>query len=261
MSKAMITKILTALIIIAVVAVPLICGGIWIRALIAVLCVLISYEAAFITEKKPNWLMTLLNTLGIIGIIMAGKEYVMEAAGIYLIVLFLITLINEKFTAENAAFTFVIIFLISVAALCVLNIYSYEYGAKLMLFNAIATFGCDTGAYFFGVAFGKHKMIPRISPNKTWEGSIGGYAAGAVLSLLYGLFFVKEAPTALLIAGALLIPAVAQVGDLSFSAIKRHHGIKDFGSFMPGHGGALDRIDSLIFTLVIFSAIMAVTGL
>ncbi|HQB32818.1 MAG TPA: phosphatidate cytidylyltransferase, partial [Erysipelotrichaceae bacterium] len=103
-------------------------------------------------------------------------------------------------------------------------------------------------------AFGKHKLNPRISPNKTIEGTLGGYVFGAVISFLFGYFFVKGATLPLLIAGSILMPAVGQVGDLAFSAIKRHFNIKDFGNIFPGHGGILDRVDSLTFnSLVMFS--------
>ena len=126
----------------------------------------------------------------------------------------------------------------------------------MMLYVALATYMCDTGAYFFGVFFGKHKLIPRVSPNKTWEGSIGGYAVGAVISFVFGFFLIKDLPVSLLAVGSLTLPILAQLGDLSFSSVKRHFGIKDFGSLFPGHGGVLDRIDSLIFCLMWFNALL-----
>ena len=129
-----------------------------------------------------------------------------------------------------------------------------------MLYVCLACFMCDTGAYFFGVSLGKHKMIPEVSPNKTWEGSIGGYVTGLVVSLVYGLLVLKQLPSMLIIAGSVVLPLVAQVGDLSFSSIKRRFEIKDFSNLIPGHGGILDRIDSLVFCLMVFNSLMILFG-
>lgn len=109
----------------------------------------------------------------------------------------------------------------------------------------------DSGAYFAGVFLGKHKLCPEISPKKTVEGVVGGLISGTLGSLVIGLIFlliysdvtINFIP--LLIIG-LINPLVSIIGDLSFSVIKRSCGIKDFGSIMPGHGGMLDRFDSII---------------
>lgn len=146
---------------------------------------------------------------------------------------------------------------------CVGRVYQADAkwtGWMLMLYIAAACYLCDTGAYFFGVAFGKHKMIPEISPNKTWEGSAGGYFSGLIGSLLVGYFGLKELPFTLILCGSLILPLVAQIGDLAFSSIKRNFKIKDFGNLLPGHGGILDRVDSLIFCLMVFNALMIIWG-
>ena len=126
------------------------------------------------------------------------------------------------------------------------------FGPTTMIYVAVATYITDTGAYFCGRFLGKHKLNERISPKKTIEGSIGGWISGAVISFGYGLIFAPEVSMNLLIVSSLLMPIVGQLGDLAFSAIKRHDGIKDFGNIFPGHGGVLDRIDSLIFNLILF---------
>ena len=108
----------------------------------------------------------------------------------------------------------------------------------------------DIFAYFCGLAFGKHKLIPDVSPKKTVEGSIGGIIFCAIGYIVYGIivsrvFDVEMNIFALGIFG-LIISVVAQIGDLSASLIKREFGVKDYGSLFPGHGGVLDRFDSVI---------------
>jgi phosphatidate cytidylyltransferase len=119
-------------------------------------------------------------------------------------------------------------------------------GAWLVLFVLLVTSAVDTGAYLVGKSLGKHKLAPEISPGKTWEGSIGGFAAGVVVAAALGLLL--HLPLAFALAAGVLIGLVSQLGDLSKSAIKREIGIKDFGTLIPGHGGVLDRFDSLLFT-------------
>jgi len=120
-----------------------------------------------------------------------------------------------------------------------------------ILVPLIIPFMSDACAMFSGMLFGKRKLAPGISPKKTLEGSIGGLAGGTLAALLYGLIIghimgVEVHFAALLIYGC-LGSAVSQIGDLSFSYVKRQNGIKDFGDIFPGHGGVLDRFDSVIF--------------
>lgn len=111
----------------------------------------------------------------------------------------------------------------------------------------ITAWGTDTFAYFSGYFFGKRKLCPTISPKKTIEGSIGGILGSTLLSIIFGYFFLKDHLIAVALIGV-LGSIVAQLGDLSASLIKRYTGIKDFGNLMPGHGGVLDRFDSILFT-------------
>ncbi|MGB4985330.1 MAG: CDP-archaeol synthase, partial [Erysipelotrichaceae bacterium] len=95
-----------------------------------------------------------------------------------------------------------------------------------------------------------HKLIERISPKKTIEGSISGTLCSIIVSVIFMYFFLDLQNLGVEIILAVFIPVVAQIGDLSFSVVKRHFDIKDFGKLLPGHGGILDRLDSLLFTLV-----------
>jgi phosphatidate cytidylyltransferase len=112
-------------------------------------------------------------------------------------------------------------------------------------------FGTDTAAFFVGKAFGRHRMAPRISPGKTWEGAAAGLLAGvAVALLLDALFGLPLALWAAALVGA-GVGMVAHGGDLVESALKRYVGAKDTGRLIPGHGGILDRLDSVVLSLVL----------
>ena len=108
-----------------------------------------------------------------------------------------------------------------------------------------SSWGCDTCAYFAGQRFGEHHMTPALSPKKTWEGAAGGLLGAAVLGMLLALFTRQR----ILFTGlvCLLGAAASMIGDLAASAIKRNQGIKDFSNLIPGHGGIMDRMDSLVF--------------
>jgi phosphatidate cytidylyltransferase len=121
-------------------------------------------------------------------------------------------------------------------------------GEDWFLLALFATFATDTGAYFVGKAVGRTKITPAISPGKTLEGSLGGYAAGAA-TVLAANWALDAGAGGEIIGLALLLPLVAELGDLAESLIKRGAGVKDASRVLPGHGGVLDRMDSLLFTV------------
>lgn len=134
-------------------------------------------------------------------------------------------------------------------------------GGLLFLLPFIGSWVCDTFAYFTGRLFGKHKLAPLVSPKKTVEGSLGGILFAVLAFLLYGyiLSYRGAAPHYLALAlCGLLVSVVSQIGDLALSAIKREYGVKDYSNLFPGHGGVLDRFDSVLATspLVLFFCLL-----
>lgn len=131
------------------------------------------------------------------------------------------------------------------------------FGSYMVWMILLSSWGCDTCAYVVGMSFGKtignHKIFPKLSPKKSLEGCIGGVLGAMLCSALYGYFIVEKVIPDQNVAIVLAIiggagSVISQIGDLAASAIKRNHNIKDYGKLIPGHGGIMDRFDSVIFT-------------
>lgn len=130
-------------------------------------------------------------------------------------------------------------------------IYTRSAGLHYLVFVLMIIWATDTGAYFCGRAFGKRKLWPHISPNKTIEGAIGGLLIAITSSVIFQLIYPFEHSLFAIVLIALVISIIGQIGDLVASAYKRYFNVKDSGKLLPGHGGILDRLDSLLFVLPI----------
>ncbi|MCD8091263.1 MAG: phosphatidate cytidylyltransferase [Clostridiales bacterium] len=168
----------------------------------------------------------------------------------FFILLMFLVFGHSKYSVTDAAVTvfgFIYVgFLLS--AVVVLR----QEGIIFVWYAFIFAFASDTGAYFAGSAFGKHKLAPVLSPKKSIEGAVGGLLASAAVTVIYGLFVFNGADRAEVVvymaSFGIIGSVLAQLGDLTASSIKRSAGIKDYGSIFPGHGGVLDRFDSVLFT-------------
>ncbi|PEY41293.1 phosphatidate cytidylyltransferase [Bacillus cereus] len=170
----------------------------------------------------------------------------------FLIVLLLLSytvLSKNTFTFDNASFL-----LMATTYVAMGFLYLNETriaGIHYVFYALFVIWATDSGAYFIGKAIGKRKLWPEISPNKTIEGSLGGIVCGIVVAFVYNMFFTVQGNIGMLIVVTIAISIFGQIGDLVQSAFKRHYGVKDSGTILPGHGGILDRTDSWLFVLPI----------
>ena len=198
------------------------------------------------------------------GVVTSGGKYLAEA----IVVAFMIYLITAVFmhtkkkANEVLSHGFVTVFL-SIFMSYIIKA-SLEFGALGALWIFVVAWITDSGAYFVGVTMGKHKIAPHISPKKSVEGSIGGVISTVVCCAVYYLIIVKVGSKfdvrVLLsfMAMGLVGSVISQLGDFVASSIKRDSGIKDYGSILPGHGGLMDRFDSVVFIAPFVYYVMAV---
>ncbi len=185
---------------------------------------------------------------------------------VLLLYLFAVTVFSKgKITIDNAAVFYMMTLYVTVAFGAVMLLRQSENGQYLYLLPFIGAWVSDTFAYFTGRAIGKHKLIPEVSPKKTIEGSLGGIVFTAVAYVVYGCIVdMSGVPgmnlVTLAVTGA-VISVVSQIGDLSASVVKRHYGIKDYGKLFPGHGGVLDRFDSVLATAPVLYLIFCLVSL
>lgn len=131
-------------------------------------------------------------------------------------------------------------------------------GRHWLMFSLVVNWIGDTGAYYVGRKFGKHKLAPRVSPGKSWEGAVASSVTGVIFGMVYLPLAIPGVPVWVAGLIALAANAAGQVGDLAESALKRGAGVKDSGTLLPGHGGMLDRLDSSLFAMpVVYTLVMA----
>ncbi len=186
------------------------------------------------------------------GLTGAGNALTALAAGAFLLLVFLFCLLifsDGKYKAADISVTFLGIIYVAFLFSFVILTRNMGNGYLYIWLIFIGAWATDTFAYFTGVSIGKTKILPKVSPKKSLEGSIGGIVGCILAMMLFGLFFNQRLNVPLFhfaILGA-ICGIVSQIGDWAASAVKRSVDIKDYGNIMPGHGGVLDRLDSILF--------------
>lgn len=274
-------RILSALVGIVVLAGVLICPWTWVFGVAAAaLAAVAVWELCYNTGKVHSKLLVIVNMVcAAVGVglvylhrlsadsyygttlrsyeqmILSGICLLPLALGVLTLICWLI--VRKKVTFTDACYGYLMTLYpaIGFGSLAALRVFGSDLdGLIVILLVLIIPWMSDTGAYFTGYFFGKHKMAPVISPKKTWEGFFGGWAVSVGCAALFavicnvllndqGLYF-SAATNAII---AFVLAPLSVCGDLLASLIKRHTGIKDYGNIMPGHGGVMDRFDSVIF--------------
>lgn len=247
------TRIITAIVLIAVLVPLVVIGGLPFEVMIAILAAGATYELLHIThDPSPRLYTYLVMGVFIIGSLIFSKTELVDISFIvlYLIVLLTAGIFDEKMNFTRLSYYFTSAVLVAVGMHMILYM-RLKLGMEYVLLLAFATLGADSFAYFVGRAIGKHKLNPRLSPNKTIEGSIGGIVLGGALAVIYGLLAKMSLAPVYLCVISFVLSTTGQIGDLTFSSIKRTFGVKDYSHIFPGHGGILDRFDSILFNAMV----------
>lgn len=261
------TRQLVRRVIAGLIMAPVALGIVWLgdrpfSALVAFLCIMLVFEWTRLVEKAEfSSGFYILSFTAISSVFLAasglyGYAYLCALAG----GLFAVTM---EYTASRASL-WPLIGVFYVIMPCVALVWIRAEpgdGRSLVIFLMAAVWATDIGAYLIGKALGGPRLAPRISPGKTWSGTIGGVICGTLVCALLGLLGIGAGPEwVLALIGAGLSVATV-IGDLAESAFKRYFGVKDSGGYIPGHGGILDRLDGMIFATVALAIVLFVYSL
>ena len=255
-----------ARILVAVVLAPLFfvvlffLDSVWLAVLMAAICAMASFEllrATGVAHHNGMYVFTALAAAAIpIGVWQDCGTQVTQVTALLLMVVIFWIAIRLYDHEKPVRFEDVLVCLfgglmIPCALSSLVALKGMEQGRYLVLLPVICAFLTDGGAYFAGMFLGKHRGVTRVSPNKSLEGYVGGIVSGALFLLIYGVVLERfaglDASLSVLAVYGLVGSAVTELGDLSFSFVKRQFGVKDYGHLLPGHGGMLDRFDSMVF--------------
>ncbi len=215
------------------------------------------YRLHFAQQPRP---IELSLAMGSMGLLLATLQWpgMMPDQSYWVVALFLVVtgrLLSARDHARTMTDCAILLFgvvYIGVTLGHLLLIRALPDGVFLVFFLALVTWSGDTGAYYVGRNFGRRKLAPLTSPNKTVEGLLGGFALATIIALVARAWFLPAFSIGDCLALGLLLTGAGAVGDLAESAMKRSAGVKDSGTILPGHGGILDRVDSLLFTAPTF---------
>lgn len=255
------TRTITAIIAMAIFLPAVILGG-WPTLILAYLLAIVALKEVLNMNKIKLYSLPGIISLIALCLIMSPQRSELVEMNLQVPFLIMMSLILLSYTVVSKnRFSFVdaSFCMLAVAYVGMGFMYFYETrneGLHYLLFALLIVWLTDTGAYIFGRLFGRHKLWPEISPNKTIEGFVGGILSSLIVAVIF--YFNYEMPFSLLplLLITMLLSVFGQLGDLVESALKRHFDVKDSGNLLPGHGGILDRFDSFIFVLPLLNILL-----
>ena len=255
-------RIITAVVLLATVLPLIYLGGYFFIGLGIVATTIAAWEMISMHDnltKVPIWVKLLVIT-ATLGIVFAPTLLlILLIMGGYLLLLIFTCYVLKKIDFKTVSFCIEALIYLGFSFRALLEI--RNHGLMLFIFLVATVILTDSGAYFTGKFFGKNKLAPKISPNKTVEGAIGGWLIGGSFALAYGLANNLFIQTWILVVLASGLPILSQIGDLVASAMKRKYGIKDYGKIFPGHGGVMDRVDSQLLAGILLYVVLYFGGL
>ncbi len=252
-------RVITAVIALAIFIPILYFGGIWLEIASVVLAAVGVFEIYIMRKRiivSIDFILTILGTLALAVPISFYRGWSpkgfsrLDTFYIFAVLLLIVTVLTKnKFNFEDASVSVISMIYIGTGFHYLASVRNSSGGLGLLMFALIVVWSTDIFAYTFGRKIGKHKLWPAISPNKTWEGTIAGIISALVLSGIYMYFVPQKYSLVTMLLIALVLSAFGQMGDLIESAYKRYYKVKDSGNILPGHGGILDRFDSMLIVL------------
>lgn len=250
------TRLLSGIILVLFLIVIVGYGGNLLFAALAAVSLVGLYEfyRALGVKNTPLSAVGYVAALVYYGMLFVGSLYLISIFSVLLLVALMAVYVFAfpKFRAEQVMSVFFGVFYVAVMLSFVYRTRVLEDGWFMVWLIFLSSWGCDTCAYCAGMLLGRHKMAPRLSPKKSVEGGVGGILGAALLGALYALAMSRWGNVSISPLFCAVVCGVggiiSQIGDLAASAVKRNYGIKDYGKLIPGHGGILDRFDSVIFT-------------
>ena len=255
-------------IVLVIIALATIISGSWILFFTLLAVSLIGMRELYKVMKVSDEHVTVLELVGYLGAVLYyiamkadfGNYGTMAIIISMILILFVYVFGYPKYHAEQVMAAFFGVVYVAVMLSFIYLTRSLPDGKFLVWLIFLCSWGCDTCAYCVGMLIGKHKMAPVLSPKKSIEGAVGGVVGAALLGVIYAVATHGAMLEYAVICGVGAL--ISMVGDLAASAIKRNQGIKDYGKLIPGHGGILDRFDSVIFTApVIYYLAKMILGL